>query len=201
MRAEIKYVLGAVPDNPDNRDIPKLVKDVRIPDRFNLFAYAGKPYRQGKIGSCTGQTLAKCEEVMKRRIAPNQSEKVQLVSPLFTYALAREKAKWPDYDNGAFLRDVLKVSAKIGTLPEDLYTGKNNWAQLPTQQERSFAEHGRIKGYERISVRGLDPVQDMRIVLAEENLPILISLQLFDGFHGSNTRRSGIVEMPGDHSR
>lgn len=195
------YSLGAIPDNPDKRDTPKLVKHSRVPDRFNLFAYAGKPYQQGKIGSCTGQTLAKCEEVMKRRIAPNPRGPVQLASPLFTYALAREKANWPDHDNGAFLRDVLKVSTKIGVLAEDLYTGKNSWQQRPTQAELSLGHHGRIKGYERISVLDQDPVNDMRIVLAEENLPILIGVRLFDGVYGSKTTRSGLIEMPGESSR
>lgn len=188
-----QFALGAIPDTPDENDRLKVVSEIQLPTKFDLAEYAGDPYNQGEIGSCTGQTLAKCSEIMARR--KGTIDNLQLVSPYFTYALARSEAGWPQKDRGAFLRDVMKVSHKIGRLPDALYSGRNDWRQMPTFEELELAGHGKINGYERISVYGKgDIIRDMRIVLAGEHLPIAIGARVFQSIY--DVGRDGLIRMP-----
>jgi len=187
-----RYPLGAIADNPDDNDRLKVVSKIPLPRAFDLTVYAGRAYNQYTVGSCTGQTLAKCSEVIARR--KGTSPNVQLVSPLFTYALAREQAGWPSTDNGAFLRDVMKVSKNIGRIPVGMYSGRWDWSKLPSQQERELAGHATIRGYERIPVRNSNTITDMKLVFVEEELPIAIGARVFDSIN--TVRKSGIIPMP-----
>jgi C1A family cysteine protease len=115
--------LGRNPDRPDTRDlhIPKnahLGISAPLPSSADVFMGLNLPvYDQGTLGSCTANAGVLYRRWLAQRFAQYSSPDQDL-SRLFLYYQERVLDGDPASDDGAEVRDVFRVLAKVGVCPE-----------------------------------------------------------------------------------
>jgi len=192
--ADIKTGLGWRPDKPDYRDrayrfnralAGEMVATAALPP-------SAAPQRaevnrhgvldQGSTGSCTGHGTGLVAAV-ERNVSPR--------SPFFIYYEARRIIGETDVDNGAYIRDAVKVCSDLGapvlskwrSTAQNLFLDPNPAADADAAKRKIFSYH-RLRGG-----------QEFRSCLAGGHL-FTIGFTCFANLFTQTVERFGIVPMP-----
>lgn len=195
---ETKSGLGWRPDKPDYRDREYRFNRALTGEMMALAAlppYA-TPQRkevdahgvmdQGNTGSCTGHGTGLCAAV-ERNVRPR--------SPYFIYYEARRIIGETDVDNGAYIRDAVKVCSDLGaprysiwpSMPANLCVDPIEKADIDAAKRKVFSYH---------RLRGGNGGQEFRSCLAGGHL-FTIGFTCFDNLFSERVDQTGIIPMPG----
>jgi C1A family cysteine protease len=202
---------GWIADLPDHRDhiyaapvgnsalpLPPKV-DLRTPTPPRL----PEPYDQGQIGSCTANAIAGAVQYARRKAsrAPDF-----LPSRLFIYWNERDVEHTVAVDNGAQIRNGIKVVAKRGAPSEDVWPYDDTAADpvthlwptgakptvKPAPPAYAQGSEYQVIGYQRIS-RALS---QLRGVLAS-GFPFVFGFAVYSAFESNEIARTGVLGLPG----
>ena len=190
---ETKY--GWIPDVPDGRDYlynsagPRKPKLPRIVDLRSL---CSPVENQGALGSCTANALAGNLEFLDR-----QGDGVhEDMSRLFIYYNERALLGTTGVDSGASLRVGIKTLVKAGSCAERSWPYDIElFAIRPPAACYEEALPRRIESYSRIE--GLDGM----LGCLAEGFPFVFGFAVYESFENDETRRTGLVKMPGASER
>lgn len=186
--------LGWRPDTPDHRDLrykaPHVVGGPPLPPRTDLRGSLPPVYDQYSLGSCTAHAAAGLAQFLQKKLA----KKVYLPSRLFIYWNARLYLGETDVDNGATLRDTMKVISQAGLPSESLWwynVGK--FAIKPNRQVYADGARRKVGNYLRLDNSNLD---ELRHCLAD-GFPFMFGVSVYESFMGQQPASSGVIPMPG----
>lgn len=191
---ERKAGLGWRPDRPDYRDVPYRFNRALAGEMQSVAALPPRaaPQRrevdrhgvmdQGYTGSCTGHGTGLCAAVER-----NVSKR----SPYFIYFEARRMIGETDVDNGAYIRDAVKVCSTLGAPtyrnwpsdPNKLFDDPSDKADRDAARRKVFTYH-RLRGG-----------QEFRSCLAGGHL-FTIGFSCYSNLFAPAVERFGIVPMP-----
>lgn len=184
-----KCGLGWRPDLPDPRDhlfraaVAPQLAGTALPVRAKVLGVEGFPvFDQGQTNSCVGHSVAELHAIV-RRVTPR--------SRLQVYYEARRLINETDRDEGAYVRDAIKVISQLGA-------GRETWwpfdpAQIftdPPEKVDRDALKRRIFSYSRL----LGP-DDYRLSLAAGH-PFVIGISCFDNLFSDLSARTGLYLYP-----
>jgi C1A family cysteine protease len=192
---------GWRPDTPDIRDRPlQLVRRPRVtalPARVDHTRSPFMPpiYDQGQLGSCTGNAIARAFQYELRR----QRLPDFIPSRLGIYFGEREIEHTVEQDAGAEIRDGIKVLAKTGVGPEQLWpysdhdtgSASDPFRQRPSQAYFDAAAKHRCIQYERVP----QTERDIKAALAEGFL-VVFGISVYESFESDKVAQTGRVPMP-----
>lgn len=197
---DLKKRLGWKPEPPDARDLllrsfPRFHKATNLP---KIVSHREKqtPVRdQGDMNSCTGFALAAMREYYEvldcqtnKRICSNYR-----LSPLFIYNAERQMRGWLEIDEGAFIRDGLKVLQKLGCESEENFqTDWNNFKKIPQASETSLQNCT----YTYMRLENLD---EIKLVLSM-GLLVVCGLTVYKNWELPIAYQQGIIPMPAGRS-
>ncbi|HXR72710.1 C1 family peptidase [Actinocrinis sp.] len=195
---------GWVPDLPDARDhvysAPHLGL-VNPPPRVDLRPQLPAVYDQGKIGSCTANSIAAAVEfeLLRQQLADF------VPSRLFIYYNERATEGHVEYDSGAQIRDGIKSIASLGVCPETEWpyddtppaTDGGAWppqaraGQRPSQNCYEDALKTKALSYRRV----LRTIEQLKGCLAE-GFPFVFGFTVYESFESQAVAQSGDAPMP-----
>jgi C1A family cysteine protease len=194
---------GWVRDLPDARDhiyaAPRVAQ--ALPSSVDLRAGLPAAYDQGKIGSCTANSIAGAFEFAQRK----ENLPDFMPSRLFIYYNERAMEGHVGTDSGAQIRDGLHSIAKQGVCPEtdwpyviaqaDPTTGAFPpgavEAEKPPAHCYAEAMKNRATGYQRLTQElGL-----LRGCLAS-GYPFVFGFTVYTSFESEQVAQTGVVPMP-----
>src|SRR5205085_3696722 len=136
--------LDWLPDKPDQRDYkysdPRfgVFSAAPTPDVVNLSSRESPIRDQGRLGSCTGFSLAGQAEFVWSIHPPGYQ---YVFSPQFVYWNEREEENTINQDSGAFIRDGIKVLASEGVCFEKTWPYKDTMAEMVKKpSDQAFQE-------------------------------------------------------------
>jgi hypothetical protein len=189
---ERKAGLGWRPDKPDYRDVPyrfsralahEMIADLppnAAPQRREVDRHGVMD--QGETGSCTGHGSGLCAAVER-----NVSKR----SPFFIYFEARRIIGETDVDNGAYIRDAVKVCSTLGSPRYSLWPSTaDRLLQDPASKADLDAGKRRVFTYHRLQMG-----QEFRSCLASGHL-FAIGFTCYANLFSAAVDRFGIVPMP-----
>jgi C1A family cysteine protease len=189
--------LDWIPDKPDQRDLkfgdPRLgvFKAGVTPDEVNLTGHASPIRDQGRLGSCTGFSLAGQMEHVWALKPPGHK---LVFSPQFIYWNEREEENSIREDSGAYIRDGSKVLAAEGVCLEKTWPYKDTMEEMvrkPSDAAVQEAVNYRVGNYYRIQT--LDQMLDN----LAQGYSFTFGISLYDSFQADSVTRTGVVPMPG----
>lgn len=194
-RATTAKFMGWRPDIPDKRDF-KLAATLQphdvsgFPVRARDWRVKGQPvFDQGSRGSCTGQSVSLLHAI-ERRVTPR--------SALFTYWHARALIGEVGEDNGAYLRDAIKVTNVEGVPRDDLWPDDDEHLYPPPSvKAETDAEKRRIFNYYRLDADPgvqINRAQTYRACLASGH-GFVIGFTVYENFWQAGYR-GGLADMP-----
>jgi len=180
---------GWRPDLPDVRDLKyESVTAKLLPQKTSLRRYCSPIEDQGQLGSCTGNALVGCLELLERMDGKPQID----LSRLFCYYNARLLEGTTQEDSGATIRDVVKGAVKYGVCAEQIWRYDiAQFALRPSKETYSQAKRNLITEYRRVT--GLTA---MKTAIAS-GYALIIGISIYDSFESQEVARTGIVPMPG----
>jgi C1A family cysteine protease len=182
---------GWVPDLPDQRDHmyaapPEFL--VALPTKEDRRLGCPPVYDQGQLGSCTGNAIAGAIEFEQMK----QKVKSFVPSRLFIYYNERVIEHTVDSDNGAQIRDGMKVVAKQGAPPEtDWPYDISKFAEKPPVLAFTDAAKNRVLSYQRVNRR----LNQFKGCLAS-GYPFVFGFTVYGSFESAQVARTGHVPMP-----
>lgn len=188
----MEYKLGWIPDVEDKRDISysvellKPIKTVYLSDNYVLPA----PYDQGRLGSCTGNGIAFLIHFDLLNKHSQSGANPFLPSRLFIYYFEREIEGTILNDAGAQIRDGIKVVAKWGTPPEDLWPYDiDMFSMKPSDQAINEA----LK-FQALSYRSVDNTnKELLVNTLMDGYPIVFGMTIYKSFPSA---AQGIIPYP-----
>jgi len=201
-----KKDFGWVPYLPDQRDhtyaAPQKVIG-KLPTKVDLRKKCPPVYNQGRIGSCTANAIGAAMQFV-RKVEKRKPDFVP--SRLFIYWNERSMEHTVPVDNGAQIRDGIKVVAKLGVCPETAWPYDDTpadpntsvWPRgakatvKPGKQCFAAAEKNQAIAYQRV---GRSIVQ-MKGCLAS-GYPFVIGFSVYDSFESAEVEKTGQLNMPG----
>ena len=193
-----KPCLGVIgPDVYDSRDFlyePKhkqlTMAGKSLSKEFSLQDLSCPILDQGKTNSCTGHAAAAACNILTSKIL--NEKKNYKINPYYIYYYARFIDGTQLYDNGAYMRSLMKALKEYG------FCSCNMYFPSDTPPEDFKNSTFKIKDYKRIN----NSVEDVQYALQIDMLPVLISFSVcykaindwngiikydgsntFDGFH------------------
>ncbi|WP_028551767.1 C1 family peptidase [Paenibacillus sp. UNC451MF] len=180
-----QYLLKRSPE--DSRDFFRVPKYSILPDEVDLRPNDVPIFDQGHIGSCTANAGCGLREFLRKR-----EDGLSLyfnLSRLFLYWHSREMRGWENEDSGAFIRDMMKVLADIGTCTESRFPYiQNTFRDKPTAEAEANAGEHRIKEYHRVF-----DLNGFKSALAE-GFPVVFGFDVFPDFESWEVARTGIMQ-------
>ncbi len=180
---------GWIRDTPDFRDFqykppPRLRRAAMLPRSVDLRENMPPIWDQGQYGSCTAHAInAAVAYVQRLSFTPSRS---------LTYYLERAMEGDPQSDNGAQIRDGIKVVATDGVVNESEWPyDASHMFQAPPSQVLADAQKDLVASYERVK-RG---VTSLRTPLAE-GFPVVVGFSVYESFEQQSVADTGIVPMP-----
>lgn len=186
--------MGWRPDNPDYRDAPyrygKALAGEKL--RIGSLPVRALPQKkevdshpvldQGPTGSCTGHGVGLISAIERN---------VTVRAPLFLYYEARRIIGETDVDNGAYIRDAIKVANSLGAPAYKFW---------PTKQDNLFADPvatADVDAAKRkcFSYHRLDDGNDYKSCLAAGHL-MAIGFTVYTNIDDPAVDRFGIIPMP-----
>jgi len=201
-RAVSRY--GWVPDLPDARDhvyaAPRLSL-VNPPAKVDLREQMPAVYDQGKIGSCTANSIGAAFEFERSR----QQLADFMPSRLFIYYNERAMEGHVGYDSGAQIRDGIKSLATLGVCPETEWpyddtpalTDGGPWApgsragQKPPENCYADAKQSVALSYHRL----VQDADQFKGCLAS-GYPFVFGFTVYSDFESSEVAKSGEGRLP-----
>jgi C1A family cysteine protease len=158
------------------------LKDQDLPSTIDLRDKFQKPYKQGKLGSCTANALCGLIGFLHPSFYGSR---------LFLYYNERELKGSTSNDNGANLSDGLKCLENTGICSEEMWPyNVNNFTNKPSIECYEFAKLHKLK-----SARILDNFIEIKKALAN-NYPFVVGIKIYDTFEKPEVSKTGIVSMP-----
>lgn len=186
---ERKKYLNWKPSKIDTRDViyrPQY-RGV-LPKSVDLRSNMPKVYDQGKLSSCTANSISAAYEYMEH---PRND---WMPSRLFLYYNEREIEGTTDEDSGAYNRDGIKSLAKKGICPEsDWPYDISKFTEKPPKECYDNAVNHKILTYQRID----DVKNNLKHALAN-GFPVVFGFVVFESFMTEEVARTGIMPMPKD---
>jgi C1A family cysteine protease len=193
---------GWIRDLPDHRDLmyaAPLVNLQTFPPKVDLRDTKLFPdaYDQGKLGSCSGNAIAAAVQFARSK---EQKSPDFIPSRLFIYYNERVIEHSVGQDNGAQIRDGVKVVAKLGVCPElvqpaapyDWPYDIQKFAARPPDACFTFANDNQTTSYRRIP----QVLPQMRACLAS-GFPFVFGFTVYESFESAEVAKTGVVNLPG----
>lgn len=175
-----------VRDQEDHRDHMFAPKLVTLPTSVDLRANCSTIEDQGNLGSCTGNAIAGIIEYLSRRAKKNTD-----VSRLFIYYEERVLEGTVNYDNGAFIRDGIKVANKKGVPTESLWPYNiNRFAVRPSQSAYVNAGTRKAVAYQRCA-----NFAAVKAAIAQ-GYPVVVGFDVYASFESDAVAATGIMPYP-----
>ena len=183
---------GWVHDDPDSRDHryvapPEVLGS--LPEKADLRPLFPPAYDQRRMNSCTANAIAAAMQFEEIR---QGSPKTRTPSRLFIYYSERVIEGSVGEDAGARIRDGIKVVAKQGDCPEELWPYlKRNLKMRPPMECYERARRYKAVEYQRIGRK----LEDLKSCLAS-GFPFVFGFKVFESFEGKAVKRTGRLRMP-----
>ena len=198
---------GWIPDLPDHRDFvygaPPAVA-AALPPQVDLRKTKLLPtvYNQGRIGSCTANAIAGALQFARRKEGHSPDF---TPARLFIYWNERNLEHTVPLDNGAQIRDGIKVVNKLGAVPESEWTYDDTpanptthlWpagakpALRPPLSVFSDAKDYQAIGYQRV----LRALSQFKGVLAS-GYPFVLGFTVYSSFESAAVAQTGKLNLP-----
>jgi len=191
---KIERNYGWKPDLPDHRDfkyaVPRHISTV-LPPSIDLRPNMPPVYDQGQLGSCTANSIGGAHHF--EQIKQAGIEKAFIPSRLMIYYNERDMEGDIDQDNGAQIRDGIKVVNSQGVCPETEWPYDiTKFAVKPLVECYTHAKLHPTVSYHSV-------VQD--ISLFEQALasgfPMVFGFSVYSAFESSTVASTGVLKMPG----
>jgi C1A family cysteine protease len=185
---------GWKPDLPDHRDLafkPKTATLKKLPKAVDLKKGFSPVYDQGQLGSCTGNAIAAAIEFGLRK---QDTQRSFMPSRLFIYYNERVIEGTVTIDNGAEIRNGIKVVHKLGVCAETMWEyndGKTLFKKKPTAICYNEALKHQVLSYQRIERK----LQQMKSCLSE-GFPFVFGFSVYTAFEEDKIARTGILNIP-----
>jgi C1A family cysteine protease len=178
---------GWRPDLPDPRDLtaPMQMLSIRAAMSVDLRnQYMPSVYDQGTLGSCTANAIGAAYEYLQKKSGLRD----YMPSRLFIYFGERQIEGTIGSDDGAMIRDGMKVIAKLGVPHETLWPYTiSKFTQTPAAQAYNDAlKHQCIK-YRRVSV-GETAVRNALTL----GCPVVFGFSVPESFEGDEIATTGM---------
>lgn len=181
---------GWKPQLPDHKDfLFKPAPAKKLPPKVDRLTLAISAWDQGELGSCTGHGIGR---VWAHRWL-QEGRPFVMPSRLFIYYNERVLEGTVNEDDGASIRDGMKVLSKIGVPHEDLWPYRiSQFAKKPPKTAFDQALTELALQYHAVE----ETVDAMKAALAAGN-PIVGGFNVFQSFMGADVATTGIMPMPG----
>lgn len=188
---------GWVRDDPDDRDHRFVApRDVlrNLPRKVDLRPLCPPIYNQLQVNSCTANAIAAALEFDEIR---QRAGKPQVPSRLFIYYNERAMEGTVGKDAGARIRDGIKVIARKGDCPEELWPYlKRNLLVRPPRECYERARRYKAVEYQRLR-HALD---ELKSCIAS-GYPFVFGFKVFESFEGEKVRKTGHLGLPKKRER
>lgn len=184
------FKLGWLPDLPDFRDFAfeGVTAPEALPLLVDLRASDAPVYNQGKLGSCTGNAIGAMFQFVNKKMGGTDF----IPSRLFIYYEERRRIDQVKLDNGAYLRDGMKVIAKKGVCTEITWPyDVAKFAVKPSDKSYTEAKLHQAIEYKRIN----NSVLTMKQCLAD-GYPFVFGFTVYESFYSDTVRKTGVMPMP-----
>jgi len=196
---------GWVADLPDYRDhhysAPQKVVSA-LPPRVDLRKQCPPVYDQGRIGSCTANAIAAAVQ-FTRRLEKKKPDFTP--SRLFIYWNERNVEHSVPLDNGAQIRDGIKIVNKLGVCPETMWSYDDTPADAKTNLWANTAKPAlrppvacftRALDYQSVAYQRVDrTLAQMKGCLAS-GYPFVFGFTVYEAFEGPVVAKTGVLGMP-----
>lgn len=172
-------------DLPDNRDhVYKLAATTLT--LVDLRPYCSSVENQGSLGSCTGHAVSSAMEVVLKK-----QDRLVEISRLFIYYQARLLLGTVQQDSGAFLRDCIKASNKLGAPAETLWRyDVMMFRTNPNRLAYADALKRRVIGYQRCPA-----FADVRSAISNGSA-VVAGFLVYSSFMTKAVAATGIMPYP-----
>jgi C1A family cysteine protease len=176
----MEYRLSNIAPSPaDDRDYPFVPVVKEFPAVIDLRPYVAEIEDQELEGSCTTNATCSAVELMLTRAG-----RFEDLSRNFLYWTVRDFENRANQD-GAVLRDVMKVASKYGVCTEDKWPYlASNENTKPTDDSFADAATRKVTRYEAVEISRLsiwDTVANIKSALAE-GLPVVVAMTVYEPF-------------------
>ena len=175
-------------DSVDTRDKKyRITAPIEYPESVDLRPHFPPVYDQGEIGSCTANSLAAdCEFNMIK-----QGEQTFTPARLGIYYLERQVEGTINEDNGAQLRDGIKVIAQYGIWPETLLPyDQKNFLVAPTPEMLTEGVKHQAVMYEN-----MDGTLDQIKHRLASGYPFVFGFTVYESFESPEVAKTGIMPL------
>jgi C1A family cysteine protease len=185
--ADRKYPLKR--ESEDVRDLKAAVTEaVKLPQKVDLRAACPPIFDQGSLGSCTANAGA-AAYIMT--YMPNRASDAE-ISRLYLYYMERFLEGTTAEDAGASMRSIGKALNKYGVCEEPLWPYiVEKYAEDPPDAADIDAGTRMIKAYSKLS-----DISQIKRYLANNKLPVMIGIEVYESFETEAVGNTGIVPMP-----
>lgn len=182
---------GWIPDIPDHRDLQfssHFQALAALPASVDLRPNMPGIYDQGKLGSCTANSIgAAFEYDLMKQSLPSFTP-----SRLFIYYNERKLEGTIKVDSGAMLRDGIKTVAKEGACKETTWPYDiTKFARRPTI--KSYQEGVKHVGLKYYSVTQTE--NDIKTALAS-GFPVIFGFAVYSYFESAEMSKNAVLELP-----
>jgi C1A family cysteine protease len=173
-------------DKSDSRDYKYQITAKESPNIVDLRNYCSLIENQGNLGSCTGQAIAGAIELLNKR-----NGKQTDISRLFIYYYERLLEGTVNFDNGAYIRDGIKVCYTYGASLERYWPYDISKYKLePILEAKNDARNRKVTRYERVAdFNGC-------IDALTNGYPVIIGFYVYSSFMSTTVARTGIMSYP-----
>ena len=179
-------------DLPDFRDAYRATARMatELPALVDLRTTGFMPpvYDQGRLGSCTANGIGACVDYQRKR------QGLDFITPsrLFVYFGERVIEGDVNQDNGAQIRDGIKVVADSGVCAETTWPYDiTQFAVEPSAAAIAEAATHQAVKYERVA----QDLWSLKQALAD-GTPIVFGFTVYSGFEGPEMASGGVLPMP-----
>ena len=173
-------------DKVDTRDHPYNLTNSVQPPVVDLRQYCSAIEDQGQLGSCTGQAIAGAIELLDKKNGRNLD-----VSRLFIYYYERLLEGTVNYDNGAYIRDGIRVTYNYGAPLESLWPYNiSKFRSKPTTTAIADAARRKVTSYQRAN--DFNAVVD---ALAN-GYPVVVGFSVYSSFESNSVATTGVMPYP-----
>lgn len=196
-RDALKKRMGWKPSLPDARDFklrayPMFIRQSKkIPVKKSLREMQSEVRDQGDMGSCTGYAICSCREYLERVDQKTGGKEVtlDLLSPQFIYNMERLMEGTFESDEGAYIRNGVKVLNKYGVPKEsDFPYGWDNFKKQPVPDDGS-------RLHTVYAYMALHSLQEIKISIAM-GLPVVCGVTIYSNWELPIVWTRGLVPDP-----
>lgn len=149
-------------------------------------------FDQGQLGSCTANAICFLKEYNDHIGNTQEEGEFFYLSRLFLYWHERSYEGTTTQDSGAFIRDGFKTLSKIGVCGESFFPYDiSTFTNTPSTDAEENAKLHTISQYYRL----IGPTM-IKQSLANDGLPVVIGIDVYESFESAEVARTGIVPMP-----